>query len=45
VKKTILAIRASMAIQGVFTPVEQDSMLLIDRGAINNYPADLTLFL
>ncbi|QRX63756.1 patatin-like phospholipase family protein [Dysgonomonadaceae bacterium zrk40] len=35
------AIRASMAIPGVFTPVEKDSMLLIDGGLINNYPVDL----
>src|SRR5690554_1897571 len=31
------AIRASMAIPGVFTPVERDSMLLIDGGVVNNY--------
>lgn len=35
------AIRASMAIPGVFTPVEKDSMLLIDGGVVNNYPVDL----
>lgn len=35
------AIRASMAIPGLFTPVEKDSMLLIDGGVINNYPVDL----
>lgn len=35
------AIRASMAIPGMFTPVEKDSMLLIDGGVINNYPVDL----
>jgi NTE family protein len=35
------AIRASMAIPGVFTPVERDSMLLIDGGVVNNYPVDL----
>ncbi|MBZ4656893.1 MAG: hypothetical protein PWQ53_233 [Bacteroidota bacterium] len=34
-----------MTIRGVFTPIEQDSMLLIDRGVIDNYPADLALFL
>jgi NTE family protein len=33
-----MAMRASMAIPGVFTPVEQDSMLLIDGGMINNTP-------
>ena len=35
------AIRASMAIPGLFTPVEKDSMLLIDGGVINNYPVDV----
>lgn len=35
------AIRASMAIPGMFTPVEKDSMLLIDGGVVNNYPVDL----
>ncbi len=35
------AIRASMAIPGVFAPVRQDSMVLIDGGMINNYPVDL----
>lgn len=35
------AMRASMAIPGVFSPVEMDSMLLIDGGIINNYPVDL----
>lgn len=35
------AIRASMAIPGVFTPVEKDSMLLVDGGLINNYPVDV----
>lgn len=36
-----MAMRASMAIPGVFTPVEQDSMLLIDGGMINNTPVDV----
>ena len=35
------AIRASMAIPGMFTPVEKDSMLLIDGGVVNNFPVDL----
>lgn len=35
------AIRASMAIPGMFAPVEKDSMLLIDGGLINNYPVDV----
>jgi len=32
------AMRASMAIPTVFTPVDQDSMLLIDGGLIRNFP-------
>ena len=32
------AIRASMSIPGVFTPVKRDSMLLVDGGVINNSP-------
>lgn len=35
------AMRASMAIPGIFFPVEKDSMLLIDGGIINNYPVDI----
>lgn len=35
------AMRASMAIPGVFTPVRIDSMVLVDGGIINNYPADV----
>lgn len=35
------AMRASMAIPGIFSPVEKDSMLLIDGGIINNYPVDV----
>lgn len=35
------AIRASMAIPGVFTPVRKDSMVLVDGGLKNNYPADV----
>lgn len=34
------ALRASMAIPTVFTPVEVDGTLLIDGGFINNFPAD-----
>ena len=34
------ALRASMAIPTVFTPVEVDGRLLIDGGFINNFPAD-----
>ncbi len=35
------AMRASMAIPGVFTPVRIDSMVLVDGGMINNYPVDV----
>ncbi len=35
------AMRASMAFPGVFTPVRKDSMVLVDGGLKNNYPADL----
>ena len=35
------AMRASMAIPGVFTPVRKDSMILIDGSMINNYPVDV----
>lgn len=37
----ISAIRASMAIPGVFTPVRMDDMVIVDGGLQNNYPADL----
>ena len=37
----VKAMRASMAIPGVFTPVEQDSMLFVDGFVTNNYPVDL----
>lgn len=36
-----LAMRASMAIPGVFTPIQLDSMLLIDGGIVNNFPCDV----
>jgi len=36
-----LAMRASMAIPGVFSPVVQDSMMLVDGGIANNYPVDV----
>ena len=35
------AMRASMAIPGVFTPVRMDSMVLVDGGVINNYPVNV----
>ncbi|MDD4644846.1 MAG: patatin-like phospholipase family protein [Bacteroidales bacterium] len=34
------ALRASMAIPTVFTPVELNGKLLVDGGLINNFPAD-----
>lgn len=36
-----VAMRASMAIPAVFAPVRLDSMVLIDGGLNNNYPADV----
>lgn len=36
-----VAMRASMAIPAVFTPVRMDSMVLVDGGLNNNYPADV----
>ena len=35
------AMRATMAIPGVFTPVSWDDWLLVDGGALNNIPADV----
>lgn len=35
------AIRSSMAIPGVFTPVRMDDMILVDGGLVNNYPVDV----
>lgn len=35
------AMRASMAIPGVFTPVRLDSMVLVDGGTINNFPVNV----
>lgn len=35
------AMRASMAIPGAFSPVRMDSMVLVDGGLANNYPADV----
>jgi len=34
----VTAIRASMAIPSVFTPVEYDGKLLVDGGVVNNFP-------
>lgn len=35
------AMRASMAIPGVFTPVQKDSLLFVDGFVTNNYPVDV----
>ena len=35
------AMRATMAIPGVFTPVNYDDWLLVDGGALNNIPANV----
>lgn len=35
------AMRASMSIPAAFSPVRKDSMVLVDGGLMNNYPADL----
>ncbi len=35
------AIRASMSIPGVFTPVEINGCVLVDGGAVNNLPIDI----
>jgi NTE family protein len=35
------AMRATMAIPGVFTPVNYDEWLLVDGGVLNNVPADV----
>jgi len=35
------AMRASMSIPAFFTPVRMDSMVLVDGGLRNNYPADI----
>jgi NTE family protein len=36
------AMRATMAIPGVFTPVEMPPWLLVDGGALNNIPGDVS---
>ena len=36
-----LCLRASMAIPGVFAPVRQDGMVLVDGGVSNNFPVDV----
>lgn len=37
----VKAMRSSMAIPGVFTPVEMDSLLFVDGFVTNNYPVDV----
>lgn len=37
------AMRASMSIPGIFTPVEIDSRILVDGGVVKNLPVDLSL--
>jgi NTE family protein len=38
-----VALRASMAIPGAFTPVYTDNQVLIDGGMTNNFPTDVAL--
>jgi NTE family protein len=35
------AMRASMAVPGIFTPVELDGRVLVDGGVVNNLPVDV----
>lgn len=35
------AVRASMAVPGVFYPIERENMRLVDGGVLNNVPADV----
>ena len=37
------AMRSTMAIPGLFTPVRQGDMVLLDGGMLNNYPVDLAV--
>jgi len=37
----VKAMRASMAIPGVFTPVQADSLMFVDGFVTNNYPVDV----
>lgn len=39
--KVLDNVRASMNIPGLLVPIEQDGMLLVDGGVINNYPDDV----
>lgn len=36
-----IAMRATMAIPGVFSPVELDGKVLVDGGIVNNFPVDV----
>ena len=36
-----MAMRASMSIPGVFSPVRHENTLLVDGGLLNNFPADI----
>lgn len=36
-----MAMRASMAIPSIFSPVEHDNTLLVDGGVLNNFPTDV----
>jgi NTE family protein len=35
------ALRATMAIPGIFAPVERDGRILVDGGLVNNFPTDV----
>ncbi|HQJ74453.1 MAG TPA: patatin-like phospholipase family protein [Bacteroidota bacterium] len=37
------ALRATMAIPTIFSPVEWDSLLLLDGGILNNFPVDIAI--
>lgn len=39
--KVVDAVRATIALPGIFTPVECDGQLLVDGGVLNNLPADV----
>jgi NTE family protein len=41
--KVVEAVRATMSVPGVFTPVEIGPYLLMDGGVLNNVPVDLAL--
>lgn len=38
-----VAMRASMAVPGIFAPVKLDTMVLVDGGVLNNFPVDIML--